>query len=610
MPTEQVPIIHSVFGGMKPRVSPYLLGSESAQEAVDCDFLSGALRPLKSRHLVPDIDMGTKKAIIIASDGKFIPVNSETTWVHRQATIDGDVVKRIIHTGNGSPQYLVEGTDDHYPFASLPKLHEVWEANDQGGPTGMSAAVTAGVTSANDTRYYYAIAIANRFGDESELSLSVTAQAPANGRIVVAVTATAADELRTALDGHDTAGMQVRLYRSSLGQFLLIKEEALSLTVGEAITFTDFFDSTQLVPDGSDTSISQPTRLRTYASETTNIDASAKDFIEHPNGFLACHNGQEVMFSDPLNLGLFPISTRIAFGDEIVGIREHLNRIIVFLRDREHQVINLSLPTTRTVASPEISYPCLPDSVFGKVASGIIYPCPDGLAITSGYETQLLTADHFDEVSFRQLLRQGGSPKLRIAGGDDDFIVWEEGLDAYLFQRMAHMTKLSDGILSAQYFEGSWYFVVEGPDSNHLYNAFGGRDSRTLKWSSGYRTLPRPTTLRGAAVLGDYSSRTFSDVAGLGANPPLGEAESIGHYEPVRAETSRASLAVMSIGQRSWDSRTTYPVGTIRGSRPFNLRSNTQILSYNIEVETNANIFQVVLGSSQRALATVMHPQQ
>lgn len=495
-------LVASRFGGMKPMLADEFLGLRNAKWAEDCDFMSGELRPLNRNRFVIHAGADDRGFVPIRmAEGSYKGTPGPARWVQAHG-------RHIYTAGEGGARWVDDDDpeDRDFPFGTLPDLFSEWTV---GGSAFTPRLTRSGTTpQPEDATYFYALSVAHaQNGDEGGLSMAASIQAGAANSVSVSVPSAAVTALRALLADQDIENLEVRIYRSVAGDYLLAHRAPLPAD-GDALSWTD-----DLTPDTD----GAPVRFL-WPLESTKLPPAARNVILHPNGFLACHDDDTIYLSDPLATSQFPESHRIRFIEEtIVNIEEYLNRIIIFFRDAPHKVLELSVPgAPQRLISPESAYPCISGDSVAKVANGIIYAGREGLYVTDGYQSRLLAPDLFDYTSFLPY----GPESVRVFGGGHEFIMVSQSRGAFYFKRDGNMTALSEAVTDAVFHENAWWFLTDG----RLEKAFAGNAPRRMTWESGRVYLARPTAFRSMRLLGDYVREDTPALAGgLGADMFMGE---------------------------------------------------------------------------------------
>ena len=576
--------IHNKFQGMSPRLSPLLLGPNRARFAENCNFLSGAISSLKENVFIERMTEGMEGFIPIG-DNVFHQVPNHTRRVAAASFINNSLVgERIIYDDdNGLAYRNTDGTT--FTFGSMPNLLDVLPSNN----SILSIERTGtGSLEEEDTEFIYAVALVNRHGDESSLSRTVMSRAKETDILTLTVSRAFLDEVVTSEINDD---LKIRVYRSSTGSFLLLRTaEGTDFDIPTTGNFT-------FIDEISNTLLSA-TKL--WPTERTDLPSGVRGVLEHDRGFVICHDNHTIYMSDPLAYSMFPQSFRISFGEQILGIEEYYNRIIIFLTNHKHTVLELSSPYNISRRSPESSYQCVSGASIARLGNhGVLFASVYGLCLTDGLSTQLLTQHHFHRESFAPYQPQ----TIRIFAGDEDFVMVSNTEGSFLFQRGFEMTRLSEQVVSAQLYSGEWYAATRNQNNDLLLcQMFTSTNNRRLQWDSGQAALRRPETLTSAAIIADYRQRNGLINGGIATND-----DGIGTLlEGIGSDPSEVIDADLISGFRlaiTMEDRYRYEVpNPFRSVAPSSVgaASGRQTTIYEISVSGRGTVHQVALATSEK----------
>lgn len=580
-------LVIGAFGGMSPRPSPYLIEDTAAADSVNCNMLRGNLEPLKANEFIKR--KPGKKGLIAYDKGKFITLGKPNDgYVH--------VGARVIFTdddgaGNSIPMYVAAATYDDdapspakYKFGTLPNLIADWvespieASRTQGTPAGIN--------------YYYAVTVVNRYGDESSLSWPTTEEgAEGVTTIQLSISAANMDSLRALLDGHETNGMKIRVYRSTLGTYLQIHEEDLPASGG--FMWLDVRNETQDLV-GS----------KLLEGINTKLPDNVSGFIWHPNGFLACHDDEFVYFSSPLSISLFPETSRIEpRGGKIIGLEEYGNRVLVFFENGPPKTMDISVPGPGNVRiySPEIAHRTVSALSVSKSADGVIYASRDGVVVTDGVRSRLLDR-LFDADSFDRYAPQD----IRGFATDLDYFLFGAGRENLFLQRKMYLTRLSETIIDMSQYANNVYCLTENGEIHEMFANSENR-YRECRWRSKKFVFHRPTLLKAAKMHADYNRRGGNTIAGgLGLPEQLGSIL-LGEFNSVVvAQTEPAKLTLRVIkDDTSFEVRDIETKYAWAFEERYGGRKST---SYQLEITTNTPVYSLGLAPNIRTFDAVQIP--
>lgn len=590
-------LVIKAFGGMSSRMSPYLVDDRVAVESENVNMLRGVLEPLRANEHIRTA--GRTAGLVAYGRDKFVTLNRQN---------DGHVVigPRIVFADSAAdgsdvgPRYIVTETYDDeaatpakYRFGMPDLLTEWLDGDDM--PISPFVGLEFG-SGGEGILYHYAISVANRWGDESALSLAGTyedASTAANLRFNITLDADEVDALRTLLDGHELDTMKIRVYRSVLGTFLQVHEGDLP-AAGTAFAHED-----RIEDDPGPSKVNDGVKVR--------IPDGARGFVWHPNGFMACHTDDYVYFSSPLSLSHFPEGTRVdPHGGKIVALEEYGNRIIIFFENGPPKTIeSITLPGSGVLVSPEIAHRTISGASVAKSANGVYYASRDGIVVTNGIEGRLLE-DLFDADSFNRY-----APfDIRGYATDLDYYAFGPGRENFLLQRGGMMTHLDEEITDMSQWSDHVYALVGGS----IVEMFASREQvlRQARWRSKKFEFARPTLLKSVKMSADYDRFNIETVAGgLGIPEQLGEGSGVfidlGDFTSAvvrHTDPARLSMRVIKDDHQ-------HEVPNVRTSHAWNLPEavgGKKSTTYQIEITTNTPVYSVGMAPNVRTFDMVPIP--
>ena len=598
-------IIAQNFGGMKPMLSDLLLGPNRAKVAVNCDFLSGAVRPLNQNAQVsanevkdginhPTSDKGFIPLAnglyrIIDKPSKHILIRQETESDNRTLFLDAQGA--LCQTNN-------DGTKDVL-FGSYGNMQE------RGLDLQPTLTRSGSTLSDNPLEYFYAISVVNKYGDESGLGRSASIKADVANSINVSLSGNQLTALRNHLKDVYGLGqmarvneLKLRLYRSSAGVFHLIHEQDETDFPTTSWSFRDTLADISKIGKAFDWA-------------TSRVDLPTRDLrgvIFHDNGFLIAYSDQTIYMSDPNNIAQFPEDLRINIHNkEIISLVEYLNRVLVFYQDDQHDVLEIAVPTQNDLGnlrSPESAYHCCSGDSVINIGNGVVFASREGLCVTDGYQTRLLDPELFDATSFSKF-----SPNtIRLYGGDHEFIMTNSGNIAYYFRRDMQMRQLSEKIFDAKWLNGKWVFIADSYGRSALEVGFADVTPRHMIWEGGEQTMDKPVTIRQAFVYGEYKTEEVGISSGLGTNEALGKSPfGMATSSIHKSGGSRKRQINLEVTCDGVPYRLPNPFKSNRPSG-FKAAVGRKYRRYKFKIEGDGETNQIVLASRQKITAQIGYP--
>lgn len=441
-------IRHRQFRGERPKLSARLLGEGEAQVALDCDLVSGELRPIFSNRVIdgaPDPDAET----LFIIDGEIF------TWPGDVSVAETPVnaaVRRLFWSGDGFPQQAeVEELEAGISYLlGIPKpigRPEVYSI------TGSGESGALPVTS------LYRYTFVNKWGEEGDASDPSDLFDYTSGQTL---------RIRglgpggNALEDLQQYGIVAyRLYRLAEGESKFVGEYEITLTsvvdalkeseLGETLSSEDFYPP--------------PTNL-----QGLHIMA---------NGIALGFVGQTVYVSEPYNPNAWPYS--VILSSPVVAISSFDNSA-VFLTEGYPEVATIFDPRNLTTSVLAEREPCLTRRGVVQGAGGVIYPAPSGLFYIGAGGARMLTEAFLDDIDWQRLNPASFTAVYR----DGEYIafystVTESG--GWIFdmrEPTSVIRRLSQWASAA--------FVAEGTDELYLVNGSvielyqGGLDRLTYTW--------------------------------------------------------------------------------------------------------------------------------
>lgn len=575
--------VRSVFAGMRPRLNRLLLQPGEAEEAIDCDFRSGALRGLSENLTERELEIGKNSVIPLGTDAtgypRFAQVDAQSRWV--------ETTKRTMFIDSrGTACYIGKKDATYTPRPlSLPTLYEDWTSPGTPPSPIIPVISRTGTPVATDLVYTYAISIYNGdTGDESALS---TPNAPTaisiNATPAITYSSEDMNRLRALLTNYATVDLKIRLYRNSgENTFILVGTHDLPVTGQFQVTDTSLNPTEGVGGELAST-------IYPYPGVKVALPAGLDGLGRHPNNFLYAWKDNVIYMSDPLHYTMFPPEYALAFEHEVTAAEEHLNRLVVFFKNQRHEYVEMATPANPYKISPENAYRCVAGGSVTKTNGGIAYATNEGIAITDGPNTQLLTAQQFDETSFKGWI----TDDMQMAGGENDLIFFNAPSDrtGYI-QDGSQLTLLSDKVTQVFFYGNSFWFIREDSHGNSiLEKAFAHPvRKRKYKWKSDPKVLADEVSMKTVKVTGVYENATQDEVSGFGLN-------TIG--EVLIGKTNSITTLVTDdrkVGITIYHDGNTYKVpADVESNYLFNVNIHQKAREWQVMLEGKADINQVAV---------------
>lgn len=486
------------FGGMRPRIEPYLLPAGIAQDAVNVILQTGKLVPLRApAYIVSLAKVGTKLAIYrfgknVDDDTKFW-----FHWLHDTDVATGpipdDTSERVYYTEAGQPPKVTDATlataDGNMPTVSyllgIPAPVSragvvVTPGPDSGGGDG-----DADIERQSCTLAYTFVSGWGEEGPPNQVSDPFDA---ATGDTLTV----------TNMDQPPAGAYNItlkRLYVSVTGSNGVAALCFWREIPAGATTYSDTIDLTLLgeaVPENA--LVPPPDDLF--------------GLMSHPAGFMVGFAGQRVYRSEVFKPYGWPYFSPVA--DPIVG-GAILGQATVICTKGGTYLATQADPQTFTPLQIEANQPCVSKRSIKSFKAGVIYASPDGLVLvdpTGG----VTVATH--DVLTREQWQAYRPESMHAAVYEDRYYCWyDTGAErgCLIFEMSSQGVTLSRAsvYVTATYADGrrDELFVAMGPDNN-LYKWDAGAPL-SLTWISRVVTMERPQNVGAVQVVADAYPVTF-----------------------------------------------------------------------------------------------------
>lgn len=596
-------IVINSFAGIAPRVSPRLLNTNQAQEARNIRLLSRALRSWLSSRLedVP-VKAGTLKTIHRYNEAGL------TRWLAWTQEVDvvpapsaGDTTGRIYFTGvdglRVTNNTLIDiGTNDEYPedsyLAGVP------------APTTAPTPAVIGVSGGNDKYRAYVYTFVNSWGEESAPSPASTAVLVGDGQTVD----------MTTMDGAP-AGDYVpitkwRIYRVNTGTAGSEYQFVAEVTINGA--------SPQYNDAISDAALGE-------AVPTTDWDmppANMVGVVSLPNGILAAILGNEILFSEPFVPYAWPVKYRLTSDHTPVGLGVYGNTLVVMTTGYPH-LITGGDPASMSMEAIKGAPHCLSKRSIVSASRGVAYATSDGLYGIGFGGAGLITKDSYtrDEwlaikpETMRAAFYDGRYTGFTDTGG---VLIDIEGRDSGGIATFG----FTPSAVTIDQQTGKLYYCESLGGVNQIREFNYGGSRLAYKWRSKQFQSASPITMTAARVLGAWGQL----ITGLELEALLA---AIAAAQAARAAVwGGATTGVVNgcaINQAAINGDELPVVPTIptnqnvvfrlyadgalvhevavESDKPFRLPSEYRALTFEIEMEGSADIYEIRVGTSMREIA-------
>lgn len=552
----------SKFLGEAPRVAGELLPDTVAQYAMNCKLYSGNLQAFPLPVNVETLTRsGTIKSIFPMDDGA-----GGTDWLHWTTHVDvavsqlqSDTTQRVYFTGDGAPKQTnyslaTTGAGD-FPIATRPlglpapsaaaaatAAASTAIATTYRSRTSNIAAVTLAsaplfgigtvvtVTGLGGTGYnlsnvtvtdisgsviYYNCPGANEgstadaagscafaglallrnyvytwytdWEEESSPSPATTDVAAYDGQKV-----TVASLPSTAPTGYSGVVTHKRIYRTATSG-----AGVLYFFVAEVTLATTSYDDTL-----TDLDLGEELPSVTYDMPNSGM----KGIVNLANGLLAGYFDNQLCFSEPDKPWAWPIEYRKTVSGTVMGIAP-LGTSLVVVTDRYPSLVSGQHPDVMTVTRLDVAYPCVAERSVVNVGYGVLYACPDGLALISTAGNDLATR----LVHYRDTWREQVMPETIAGAYYNGKYFGSHDTAGFIFEKDDKVggiyTRVNFQFTAAHYsFSDGYLYYVDTIDTQQV-KRWDDPDGAagTFDWKSKVFRPPMPTNFGAFRIIADFT---------------------------------------------------------------------------------------------------------
>jgi len=586
------------FAGMVPRTSKRLLQDSQAQIASGARLTSGVLVPLHDCKTIylPVIDTVAMHRIYNGTDEYFLTWDVDVDAV--RGPIAGDTTYRTYYTGDNEPRVtnlaMATGAapypDDFYvlgvfPPATAPGASHaggvgaaisrafvytfVTQWGEESQPSPASAVTTGKVdgtwtvnsmdvapantfatTGGSWASGIATITVASTFGLRVGEEISVSGVSPAGYNTASAViTELAAGSIKYAVTSdpgayasagtvtktapHNTTSMMKNIYwtetTASGTEYQYVKQVSVATTsttvagntvAGEVLPSTDW----PMPPVG------------------------LRGLCQHPSGAMVGFDGNQLCFSEVYKPYAWPNAYRDTTNHKIVGLGVFGTSVLVATEGIPYVSSGVD-PSTMSLTKVDQPWPCLSKRGIVSLGFGVVYPCPQGLALIGSTGSSLATEGLYTLEEWREI-----NPETIIAAayGGRYVFSYDPGsgirqmivIDKAEFASVVAVNKRADALYGDPS-NGKLYLVID----NEIVE-WDSEDSPFISfdWMSKLFVVPKPMNLGAAKVDADFtlseSEQAALDAAveaAIAANEAL---VASGDYEVASAMTDLGELEI------------------------------------------------------------------
>ncbi len=339
------------FYGEAAGVTPRLIPQGYAQQASNCDVSMMTLRGIKSPEATEhDTGIIDPKAIYKYPNGLWLAWDNDVDVV--RSPLADDAYERIYWTGDGAPKLAAIDTatagSAPYPNVSytlgVPAPdNEITISSEPSGTEPDTAVKTV-----------YSHSYISTYGEEGPLSAAsaIATRWDDGGDVTINIPSITATGMVIS---------KVRIYRSEDGGEY---NHVVDLAAGTG-SFVDSVNTDEL--GGTSVSI-----------EWDPPNENMRGLTVIPGGFMAGFFDNVLCFSEPGYPHAWPISYRLRFDDDIVGIAVSASGIVVCTRGMPYLVVG-SVPSSMDMVKVETPQSCLSKRSIVDMGDYALYASPDGL---------------------------------------------------------------------------------------------------------------------------------------------------------------------------------------------------------------------------------------
>ncbi|GLQ72915.1 hypothetical protein EKN09_17735 [Vibrio penaeicida] len=456
--------------GEIPRLAPHLLPNEAATHALDCQFGSGVVEPVRQDALALTLPIAASTFVQYQDSGWL----AWATRVHAiPSPIAQDPHQRIYWTGQGKPKV----TSQERALNAQGVGPQAWY--DLGVPAPETAPVITAVDSStglpppagepamvDDEDRVYLQTYVTQFGEEG-------APGPPSTPVLIEQPGSTVT-LRLTTPGTNRHNLtHTRLYRSvtsaGISEYVLVAQLPISVS-----TFSD----THATVSGA------VLETDTFALP----DANLSGLCLMANGICAGFAGNEVMFSEAYLPYAWPTNYRLTTQNDIVAMSPVGTSLVVGTTGQPY-VFSGVTPSAMTATKLNIHQACVSADSMVVLRGTVVYASPDGLVSVSSEGGELLSEAVIDRQTWQAL-----SPDtIRAVSIEGQYFATHQG-GSFLFDPVSQsLTRVSER------WDAAYYHGV----TDQLYLASGHqiRRWRSAETLQSYTWRSKPFVLSSGALM-------------------------------------------------------------------------------------------------------------
>lgn len=366
------------FLGEATGVTPRMIPDGFAQKMLDADVRKGTLRPV--RGFLPDaqsVAMTDPATIYRYVSGHWLAFAGDVDVV--RSPLADDAWERIYWTGDGVPK-MASVTNATAGVAPYPNAY--YELGVPAPTVIPSVAASGGQEPDTSVRTVYAYSYVTEYEEEGPLSLPSAevvrwdADEAGNGWVDVTIPPIAAT-------GRNIT--KVRIYRSESG--------------GEWFYVTDVLAGTGVYRDAIKT---QALGIAAISIDWDPPNPAMIGLTRMPGGFMAGFFGNVLCFSEPGYPHAWPLSYRLTFDDDIVGIAVSATGLVVCTTGQPVLVVGAT-PSAMDAVKIEARQACVSKRSIVDMGDFVVYASPDGLVAIGGNSAQMMTEELLERDAWQAL---------------------------------------------------------------------------------------------------------------------------------------------------------------------------------------------------------------
>ncbi len=465
------------FSGLAPKIEPRNLLPQLSTTCVNCRFEKGNLTGIRGPTSTGDTvaELFGVESIYLYEGSTWLAFAGRANVV--RSPIANDARQRVFYTEGDYPKVYSQGSEYRLgipltPLASTVTVTPVtplaegdvdaetliytFTYVDAWGQEGAPNGVTALVTREIDTD----VNLSNIFG------------APATTNTNFGV------------------GSYVRLYRSNTGSEDTAFQYVDDIPMGQA-TYTDTTPNSDLeevlpsadwIPPPNDDALLYP-------------DGPLRGLVSLPNGVLAGYTGNTLAFSQPYFPHAWPFQYRLSVPEQIRGIAPLTQGALVVTDGRPYFLVGSS-PSNYTLVDIDINQACVSEESLVSLGEMAIYASPDGLVISTGTDTRLVTEEILDKETWAAY-----NPTAIRAWGHERKYIADAGNNIFIFDPRGGLNALikTDEYADAAYhdIETDELYVLKGSE---IYTWETGA-VKEFTWASKKFVMEQPRSYSAARVV-------------------------------------------------------------------------------------------------------------